>query len=86
MDDHRLTTVMGVARAVLATHGAALGVSALIEAYGWDRTFSALALLRGEAAQVAFGACWERLLLSPVTGELPPGRILPAVERGIEPE
>lgn len=66
MEDHRLTTVMGVARAVLTTVGAHAAVAALIDEYGWDRTFQALALLRGDDAGDAFGLAWQALLLDPV--------------------
>jgi hypothetical protein len=72
MEDHRLTTVMGVARAVLATVGAPAAVQALLDEYGWDRTFQSLALLRGEDAQEAFGLAWESLLLDDLAGEVEP--------------
>jgi len=70
VDDHRLTTVMGVARAVLATVGPSAAVRALLDEYGWDRTFQALALLRGPDAGVAFGLVWEALLLDQTEHEL----------------
>jgi hypothetical protein len=63
VEEHRLTTVMGVARAVLATVGPHAAVRALLDEYGWDRTFQALALLRGPDAEVAFGLAWQALLL-----------------------
>jgi hypothetical protein len=69
VDDHRLTTVMGVARAVLATVGAQAGVRALLDEYGWDRTFQALALLRGQQANLAFGLAWQSLLVAAVRDE-----------------
>jgi hypothetical protein len=69
VDDHRLTTVMGVARAVLATVGAQAGVRALLDEYGWDRTFQALALLRGPEANLAFGLAWQALLVAAVHDE-----------------
>jgi hypothetical protein len=62
VEDHRLTTVMGVARAVLATVGVHAGVQALLDEYGWDRSFQALALLRGADAEAAFGLVWQALL------------------------
>jgi hypothetical protein len=69
VEDHRLTTVMGVARAVLATVGAHAAVPALLDEYGWDRTFQALALLRGDDAEEAFGLVWQTLLLDAVSDE-----------------
>jgi hypothetical protein len=69
VEDHRLTTVMGVARAVLATVGAHAAVPALLDEYGWDRTFQALALLRGDDAEEAFGLVWQVLLLDVVSDE-----------------
>jgi hypothetical protein len=69
VEDHRLTTVMGVARAVLATVGASAAVPALLDEYGWDRTFQALALLRGDDAAEAFGMVWQTLLLDAVSDE-----------------
>jgi hypothetical protein len=69
VDDHRLTTVMGVARAVLATLGAQAGVRALLDEFGWDRTFQALALLRGREADVGFGLAWQSLLVAAVRDE-----------------
>jgi hypothetical protein len=69
VEDHRLTTVMGVARAVLATVGAHAAVPALLDEYGWDRTFQALALLRGDDAELAFGLVWQSLLLDTVGDE-----------------
>jgi hypothetical protein len=69
VEDHRLTTVMGVARAVLATVGAPAAVQALLDEYGWDRTFQALALLRGDDAERAFGLVWQSLLFDTVGDE-----------------
>jgi hypothetical protein len=69
VEDHRLTTVMGVARAVLATVGAPAAVPALLDEYGWDRSFQALALLRGDDAEEAFGLVWQALLLDAVSDE-----------------
>jgi hypothetical protein len=62
-DEPRLTTVMGVARAVLATVGPRDTARVLIDEFGWDATFHALALLKGDAAVAAFGATWSTLLL-----------------------
>jgi hypothetical protein len=58
----RLTTVMGVARALLVTIGPRETVEVLVEEFGWDATFQALAMLRGDDAQRAFGISWEHLI------------------------
>ncbi|MTV25436.1 hypothetical protein FTX61_08450 [Nitriliruptoraceae bacterium ZYF776] len=58
----RLTTVLSVSRAVLATVGPKVATPALIDEFGWDVTFQAIALLRGDDAREAFGAVWEQLL------------------------
>ncbi|MEX1177506.1 MAG: hypothetical protein WEB09_03505 [Nitriliruptor sp.] len=77
MTEPRLTTVMGVARAVLATVGPADAARVLVDEFGWDATFQALALLRGDDARDAFGATWTALVLD-VTGA--------AVDAALEPE
>jgi hypothetical protein len=59
----RLTTVMGVARAVIATVGPRDAARVLIDEFGWDVTFQALALLRGDDAAATFGATWSTLVL-----------------------
>lgn len=66
----RLTSVMGVARALLATVDVREAVAVLVVEYGWDVTFQALALLRGEQASEAFGVAWELLVTEPVAREL----------------
>jgi hypothetical protein len=76
----RLTSVMGVARALLTTVDERETVEVLIAEFGWDVTFQALALLRGDAAARAFGMAWEHLVLDGVDRELGP---LPA-EPGVE--
>lgn len=72
MDDTtpRLTSVMGVARALLATIEVREAVTVLVVEYGWDVAFQALALLRGEHATEAFGAAWELLVTEPVARDL----------------
>lgn len=72
----RLTSVMGVARALVSTVGAEDAVNVLVLEFGWDVTFQALALLRGEDAGAAFGIAWQRLLIEPFDHELRglPGR------------
>lgn len=64
----RLTSVMGVARALLVTLGVEDTVDVLVAEFGWDVAFQALALLRG--AEEAFARCWEVLLTGPVAREL----------------
>lgn len=72
MDDTtpRLTSVMGVARALLATVDARETAAVLIVEFGWDVSFQALALLRGEGASEAFGCAWEHLMIEPLAREL----------------
>jgi hypothetical protein len=77
VQEPRLTTVMGVARAVIATVGPADAAQVLIDEFGWDVTFQALALLRGAEAESAFGAVWSTLVLD-VTGA--------AVDAAVEPD
>ncbi len=66
----RLTSVMGVARALLATVSTEDAVDILVSEFGWDAAFQACALMRGEAAEAAFAGCWLRLLTDPITHEL----------------
>lgn len=66
----RLTSVMGVARALLTTVDEPEAVEVLIAEFGWDVTFQALALLRGESAARAFGLAWEHLVLEDVHRQL----------------
>lgn len=66
----RLTSVMGVARALLATLDAREAVEVMALEFGWDATFQALALLRGADAEAAFGHAWERLLTEPLARTL----------------
>lgn len=66
----RITSVMGVARALLATVSAYESVEVLIAEFGWDMTFQALALLRGDGADEAFGLAWEHLLTEPVSQDM----------------
>ena len=63
MNEPRLTTVMGVARAVLATVGPVDGARVLADEFGWDATFQALAVLRDDTARAAFGHAWCALVL-----------------------
>lgn len=66
----RLTSVMGVARALLATFDAREAVEVLIIEFGWDVSFQALLLLRGDDASRALLLTLERLLTDPVAHEL----------------
>lgn len=80
----RLTSVMGVARALLATVDVHETVEVLIAEFGWDVTFQALALLRGDEAGQAFGLAWEHLVTDELASDL--GRFLggPVAERRYE--
>jgi hypothetical protein len=66
----RLTSVMGVARALLATISTEDAVDILVGEFGWDATFQACSLLRGADAADAFAACWLRLITDPIQSEL----------------
>lgn len=66
----RLTSVMGVARALLATLSTSDAVEILVGEFGWDATFQACSLLRGDLADEAFGICWQRLVTEPIAVEL----------------
>lgn len=66
----RLTSVMGVARALLATFDAHEAVEVLVLEFGWDVSFQALLLLRGDDAEQALLLTMERLLTDDLTAEL----------------
>lgn len=66
----RLTSVMGVARALLSTVTAGETVEILVAEFGWDQTFQALALMRGDDCERAFAIAWEHLLAGPMDAEL----------------
>ncbi len=66
----RLTSVMGVARALLATFEPHEAVEVMEIEFGWDVTFQALLLLRGEDAEAALLRTLETLLTTPVSEEL----------------
>lgn len=66
----RLTAVLGVTRAMIATLGAKDAVSVLLAEFGWDATFQALSMLRGEEASEAFGLVWQQLLFEPLQSDL----------------
>ncbi|MFT5222842.1 MAG: hypothetical protein ACI867_001148 [Glaciecola sp.] len=58
----RLTSVMGVASALLSALSTTEAVEILIAEFGWDLSYQSLSLLRGDDAATAFGLCWEFLL------------------------
>jgi len=66
----RLTSVMGVARALLSTVGVNDAVEVLVLEFGWDLAFQSLALLQGDDAEAAFGRAWTHLLTAPFEAEL----------------
>ncbi len=66
----RLTAVLGVVKAMLATLGPEDALDVLLAEFGWDVTFSTLALIREPVAQRAFGLAWQRLLLDPIEADL----------------
>lgn len=66
----RLTSVMGVAHALLATVGPHDTALILVAEFGWDLALQALVRLRGAPARVAFGRVWEHLVTEPVQSEL----------------
>lgn len=73
----RLTSVMGVARALLATVSTEDAVDIMVGEFGWDATFQACALLRGADAADAFAVCWQRLVIEPIVADLRSGPRLP---------
>jgi hypothetical protein len=66
----RVTTVMGVARVVLATVPATTAAEVLVDEFGFDATFQALALLPRREAGEAFGHVWTALLTDPFADDL----------------
>ncbi len=66
----RITAVMGLARALLETLGPDDAVEVLISEFGWDVSFQALSLVRGDGASEALGVTCERLLLDRLRDEL----------------
>ena len=68
----RLTTVMAVARALLATVPPREAVEVMVAEFGWDPTFQACVLLTGEPAREAFGHAWAHLVTEPLQHELSP--------------
>lgn len=69
-DPIRLSSVMGVARAMLGTFAPAETVEVLIIEFGWDVAFQALLLLRGRDAERALLLTMERLLTSDIVRDL----------------
>lgn len=68
----RVTSVMGVARALLATIDLEDAVDVLVSEFGWDVTFQALSRLRGRDAERAFAVVWEQLLTGPIRRSFDP--------------
>lgn len=66
----RITSVMGVARALLATLDREETVEVLMAEFGWDAAFQALSLLQGPEAEQAFALVWERLVTDAISDEL----------------
>lgn len=66
----RLTSVMGVARALLSTFEPHEAVEVLEIEFGWDVTFQSLLLLRGDDVEQALLLTLERLLTNPMSEEL----------------
>lgn len=66
----RITSVMGVARALLATVSPYESVEVMVAEFGWDVSFQALALLRGDGADEAFALAWQHLLTGPVARDM----------------
>ncbi len=69
-DPIRLSSVMGVARALLGTFEAREAVEVLVIEFGWDVAFQALLLLRGPDAERALLLTMERLLTEGLSREL----------------
>lgn len=66
----RVTSVLGVARALLTTVDERETVDVLVAEFGWDVTFQALALLRGDDGARAFGLAWEHLVTAELAEDL----------------
>jgi hypothetical protein len=63
----RLTSIAGVARALIATVGVEEGVAILTAQFGWDVAFSAIARLEGPDACSALFRTVEQLLADDLT-------------------
>lgn len=63
----RLSSIAGVARALIATVGVEEGVAILTAQFGWDVAFAALARLEGPDASRALWLAVEQLC----SGDLP---------------
>ena len=64
----RLSSISGVARALIATVGVDDAVTILTTQFGWDTAFTALAHLEAPEAGAALWAATERLLCDDLTG------------------
>ena len=58
----RLSSITGVARALIATVGPDEAVSILVSQFGWDVAFNALAQVDGPEAAAALFACVSQLV------------------------
>ena len=63
----RLSSIAGVARALIATVGADEAVAILVSQFGWDVAFSALAKVDGPDAAAALYACVAHLAYDDLT-------------------
>ena len=66
----RLSSVMGVARAMLSTFSPEEATEVMVLEFGWDVTFQALLLLRGDEAEQALLRTLELLVTADVDDDL----------------
>lgn len=57
----RLSSIVGVARAILSTVGVDEGVEILVSQFGWDTAFTALSRLESEDGHAALWIAVEHL-------------------------
>jgi hypothetical protein len=63
----RLSSITGVARALIATVGDDEAVAILVSQFGWDVAFNALAQVDGPDAAAALYRCVSRLVYDDLT-------------------
>jgi hypothetical protein len=63
---------MGVARALIAILEDQDVIRILVAEYGWDASFLAMAMMKGEDAQRVFGRLWEELLAEHMRNQVNP--------------
>ncbi len=68
----RLTAVIGLSRALLDTLGAREAAEVLVNEFGWDLAFQALALVRGDGTDEAFGLVWQQLVFDQLREDVRP--------------